>query len=169
MLEGQGNDGDRTRMTSDYISAILDFHLETPNPEHAKTLIKYFHERLQESREVDEQLHHDDAFLLEKYMAHVFAQIRAGVPADQALGQKLGRGKHIREDTTWRDLSLAAFAVLQMRNGKTWEVATGEAADAFNVSESTARRAYSEHEHATNWLSDDELEVLIGSMLSLSP
>lgn len=156
-------------MTSNNMLAILDFHLERPNPEHATALIEFFQERLQESRALDEPLHQDDAFLLEKYMAHVFAQIRAGVPADQALGLKLGKGKYLREDTTWRDLSLAAFAVRQMRNGKTWEEATGEAADAFNVSESTARRAYSEHEHGASWLSDYELEVLIGSRLSLSP
>lgn len=156
-------------MTSKYILAILDFHLERPNPDHAKALVKYFHERLQESREVDEQLHRDDAFLLEKYMTHVFAQIQAGVPADQALGLKLGKGKYCREDTTWRDLSLAAFTVLQERSGKTWEKATGEAADAFNVSESTAQRAYREYGHGADSLADHELNILAGSRLPLSP
>lgn len=148
-------------MTIDYISAILDFHLEKPDTDHAKALIEYFHERLGESRAIDEPLHRDDAFLLEKYMAHVFAQIRAGVPADQALGLKLGRGKG-REDNTDRDLSLAAFAILQRRSGKTWEEAIGAAAEAFVVSESTAQRAYKQYRDGLGCLPDHGLQALVG-------
>ena len=146
-------------MTSSYMLAILDAHLERPDPDRANELIRYFHERLQESREVDEQLHRDDAFLLEKYMTHVFAQIRAGVPEAQALGLKLGRSKG-SEDNTDRDLSLAAFAILQRRSGKTWEEAIGSAAEAFDVSESTAQRAYKQYRDGLGCLPDHGLQAL---------
>lgn len=155
-------------MRRSYILELLNSHLEKPNPDSALALIRYFHERLQEGRAVDEQLQRDDAYLLE-YMGHVFEKIRAGAAADQALGLKLGKGKYFREDTTWRDMSLAAFAIMSMRGGQTWEKATGGAADAYCVSESTAQRAYAEHESGLGCLSDRELKTFLGDRQPLSP
>lgn len=145
-----------------YILTLLDSHLSNPNPDQAHELIRYFHERLSASRDVDEQLDRDDAYLLEKLMMHAFEQILSGRTADQALGLKLGRGEYLREDTTDRDLALAAASVLRMRAGETWEDSTGNAAEMFDVSDTTARRAYEAYADGMRCFPDFALELLAG-------
>lgn len=93
------------------------------DPEAAKNLIEYFHERMSEDFHFDEQV-------LFEYIKHAFGLIvEKNRSADVAFGLKLARGEYPRPNTTERDAIAVAYMVLLMRNGRTWQEAKGEAAN----------------------------------------
>ncbi|MFZ5958848.1 hypothetical protein ACOXVJ_15195 [Pseudomonas knackmussii] len=92
------------------------------DPESARNIIEYFHERMSNGFSYDQQF-------LQELMAYVFAGIAEGKTADQAFGLKLQRGKYERKDTTERDVAAAACMLLMSRKGVRYLDAKGDTAN----------------------------------------
>lgn len=79
------------------------------DPDTARNLIEYFWERMRDGE------CYDDGVLF-RLMKHAFGKIiEDGWSADEALGLKLRKGMHPREDVRDRDIAVTAFIVLQKR------------------------------------------------------
>lgn len=112
-------------VTRKHLDADLAFIKRGYDPEAARSIIEYFHERMSNGLPYDHQF-------LQELMAYVFARIvdgRGKVTADQAFGLKPERGKYEREDTTERDVSAAASMVLMARKGVRKLDAVGDTAN----------------------------------------
>ena len=124
------------------------------NPEAARSLIEYFHERFRDSDGYSEKI------LLE-LVYHAFEKIiKDGWTADQAFGLKLRRGHYEREDTTIRDVELAAYVIRRTRDGANWITAIGDAANLISDSggESIVKTAYSKYRATLEIMSDEWLD-----------
>jgi hypothetical protein len=113
----------KSKVEAANLQGYLAFVKYGHDPEAARDLMKYFHERITKG------LPFNQPVLLE-YLGHAFGQIlNENKSADEAFGLKLARGKYPRPNTTERDAIAAAYMVLLMRSGRTWEEAKGEAAN----------------------------------------
>lgn len=129
------------------------------DPEAARNIIEYYHERMSKGFSYDEGFLHT-------LMAYVFAGIVEGnKSADQALGLSLERGKYDREDTTDRDVTATACILLLMRKGADWLEAKGHTANLL-FPEGTGDRAvdaaYSQYRDELRHYSDDSLLEILG-------
>ncbi len=130
------------------------------DPDAARNLIEYFHERMRDGEQYDLDILHE-------LMAHVFSEIVENkCTADQAFGLKLRRGKYLREPTFDRDVAGAAYMVLLMRNGWTWQDAKGEAANLFfsdDRGDKAMETAYSQYKECLQFLSNQNLAAMLPS------
>lgn len=123
------------------------------NPEAARNLIEYFHERFRDSDGYNEKI------LLE-LVYHAFEKIiKDGWTADQAFGLKLRRGHYEREDTTIRDVGLAAYVIKRTREGAIWTTAIGGAANLISDSggEKIVEAAYRKYRATLEIMNDEWL------------
>lgn len=74
----------------------------------ATSLIKYFNELFKSGLFENHQLTTDEKSFI-RYIDRAFGLIAEGKRADVALGLDLGKGDYEREDTTRRDLVMAAY------------------------------------------------------------
>lgn len=127
-------------------------------PEAAKNLIEYFHERFSNQERYDQ-----DALLA--FIKMAFQRIvDDGWSADHAFGLKLKRGHYQRPDTTERDVMAAAFVVLRMRQGRLWSDAVGEAANLLmpdGEGDKAIESAYTQYREGLSILPDEFLASLL--------
>lgn len=124
----------------------------------ARNLIEYFYDRLSEGEGVNEKVLH-------KFLVHAFGKIvNDDASADVALGLKLARGKYPRRHTIERDVMAAAFMVLLIRQGRTWQFAKGEAANSLfpdGKGEKAIEAAYVKYREVFETLPDAILSELV--------
>lgn len=131
-------------------------------PELARDLIEYFHEKIKYGRPfVKEQLIN--------FVEMAFSRmIDSECNADQAFGLEPEKGKYARPDTTDRDVDCAAFMMVLRRLGWTWLDASNEAVGYIlqdEGSEKIAQRAFKEYGEELQCLSCEELwEILPSTM-----
>jgi hypothetical protein len=145
--------------TREDLDAALASIKNRHDPEAARNIIEYYHERMSNGFSYDEGFLHT-------LMAYVFAGIVEGNKnADQAFGLSLERGKYDREDTTDRDVTATACILLLMRKGADWLEAKGHTANLL-FPEGTGDRAvdaaYSQYRHELRHCSDDSLLEILG-------
>lgn len=129
----------------------------------AGDLMKYFHERM------DKGLPYDEG-ILHRWMKHVFCQIVAAKKSpDIAFGLKLERGKHLRPDTTSRDITAAARMELGRRkkrrgdSKKDWSETKGDVANALfpdGTGEKAVEAADAEYREIFQLMTDEMLESI---------
>lgn len=150
--------GDITR--SDLDAALVTIQ-NRHEPDTARSIIEYFHERMSRGFSYDEEFLHT-------LMAYVFAGIVEGnKSADQAFGLKLGRGKYDREDTTERDVTATACILLLMRKGARWLDAKGDTANLLfpdGTGEKAVEEAYTQYRFELQHCPDDILLEMLGPL-----
>jgi len=145
--------------TREDLDAALASIKNRHDPEAARNIIEYYHERMSKGFSYDEGFLHT-------LMSYVFAGIVEGnKSADQAFGLSLERGKYDRADTTDRDVTATACILLLMRKGADWLEAKGHTANLL-FPEGTGDRAvdaaYSQYRDELRYYSDDSLLEILG-------
>lgn len=136
-------------VTRDDLNAALASLKTGHDPEAARNLIEYFHERMSNGFQYDESI-------LRDLVAHAFAGIIAGKTADQAFGLKLERGKYERVDKSDREAWAAAYVVLLRRKGSILANAISDASTLLFTEggDKIVERAYEEYRSELEEYSD---------------
>lgn len=141
------------------LHAALCFFEVEHDPETARQLAAYFHERL---KSADAVSIHEPLFI--RYFRTVMHRlIEQGMKPEQAMGFALQRGKHARADTESRDIRCAAYVVLARRQGNTRLKAIGDAANLFHdadVGDKAVERAYKQYRETFDGFPDAVLQNL---------
>lgn len=144
-------------VTTGELLAVIEYLKHNFDPALSRKVIELFHERMQD----DEYVDHD---VLHYLMKHVFAQIMAGMSADQAFGLNAKRGDDKRKDTFDRDIAIAATFILNIRKeGVSWEDARIDTAQSFGVSESTVTRAHDKFSAGLELIQEEALKIIAGT------
>jgi hypothetical protein len=147
----------------DEVRTFVDNQRSEFNPTAAKNLIRYFHYRFQDGNFFDNKKLHPEERAFLNYIDHALSLIVKNKSADVAFGLTLGRGKYQREDTLGRDMQLAAYVVLLMREGENWESAIVKSAERFYAKggDRVAEEAYGKFGNAFKPLSDNDLKAIL--------
>lgn len=140
-------------------------------PNEAQNLLAHFHFALENGNLFSEcsGLSETDRTFLD-YIELALARYVAGKSLDIAFGLKRGRGEKTREDTTSRDVAIAAAVEIAIRTERrqspTREVKmTGvwhEVAEKFKLSDSRVGQLHADYAAAVTTLGDADLAALAG-------
>lgn len=124
------------------------------DPDAARNLIQYFHERFQDGGPYNNRV-------LIQFLTHAFGKIiTEGWSADHAFGLKLKRGCYERENTLERDVIAAAYMLLLIRKKRNWLDAKGMVANFLfedGKGEKAVEAAYAKYRESLSFLSDEQL------------
>ena len=126
------------------------------DPLAAFSLIDYFYRRIRSGAGINLPV-------LVEYLEHAFGLIVRGRSADRAFGLTRSRGEREHLDTTERDVRAAAQVTLDMRRGRRYLEAIGDAANRLfpdGKGDRSVEDAYNEHKEFLCCLSDKLLEGL---------
>jgi len=137
----------------------------------ADSLIRYFHFAFKSG-----ELFSDCAALgsqerkLIEYLEYAFdryVEVKSVKSLDAAFGLKKAVGQRDATDHTMRNIGIAAFVVLRMRDDRKWQDAIGDAANAFfpdGTGQSACEDAYAEFKDSLQCFPSETLNLLSGQI-----
>lgn len=130
-------------------------------------LIRYFHFAMEDGAlfESYTKFSQKERTFLD-FIKRAFGRYMEGKSLNAAFGLTPGRGESHRDDNTLRNMGIAAFVILRMRNGTKWQDAIGDAANKFFPDGEGTRACESAHaEYKELFISftNDSLQTLARS------